>query len=345
VIRAAVIGAGFAAHLHAEALHATGRARVVGVCAPTPASRKAFADRLGATAYADVEALLDAEHPDVVTLALPNDGHEAAAMAAAARGIHVVCEKPLAPTLEAADRMLLACREAGVMLLYAEQLCFAPRYVRVRGLLHEGAFGRVVQVSHRERHGGPHAAWFRDRERSGGGVLLDMGCHGIEVARWLLHKEPVVSVHARTGTFRHEGADVEDHALVTLRFASGALAVVDASWAAPGGIDERLEVLGTHGTVTADLARGASLLVYSDAGVGYAAEKAEHTRGWSWVAPEEARTWGWHAEFTHFVACLEGRAAPVETGEDGRAVLEVVQAAYRSAAEGAEVALGGVVAP
>jgi predicted dehydrogenase len=286
-----------------------------------------------------VGELLDREGLDVICIAAPNVTHAEATLAAAARGVHVVCEKPLARTLEECDAMVAACEDAGVLLLYAEQLCFAPRYVRVRELLDDGAFGRVVQVQHRERHGGPHASWFYDRARSGGGVLLDMGCHGVEVARWLLGKPPVVSVHARTGTFKHRDAGVEDHALLSLRFAGGELALIDASWAAPGGIDERLEVLGTEGAVTADLARGQSLLVYTDAGLAYASEKATTTRGWSWVSHEEARTWGWHAEFEHFVACVEGHAEPQETGRDGRAVLEVVLAAYRSAADGTEIAL------
>ena len=339
MIRAGIAGAGFAASFHAEALTATRRAQVAAVCAPSAASREALAARHGATAYPTVEAMLDAERLDVVTLAMPNEHHLDAALAAAARGVHVICEKPLARTLDECDRMIAACRDAGVLLLYAEQLCFAPRYVRVRELVEAGAFGRLVQVQHRERHSGPHAAWFRDPARAGGGVLLDMGCHGIEVARWLLAREPVVSVHARLGRFTVPEDAVEDHAVVTLRFAGGTLAVIDASWAAPGGIDERLEVLGTHGSVVADLARGQSLNVYTDVGMDYASEKADHTRGWSWVAHDEARTWGWLGEFEHFVDCLEGRAEPVETGADGRAALEIVLAAYRSAAEGREIEL------
>lgn len=339
MIRAGVVGAGFAGAFHAEGLRATRRAQVAAVCSPSERSRDELAARVGARAYPTVEAMLDAERLDVVTLALPNALHADVTVAAAARGVHVICEKPLARTLDECDRMLDACRRAGVLLLYAEQLCFAPRYVRVKELVGSGAFGRVVEIQHRERHGGPHAAWFRDADRAGGGVLLDMGCHGIELARWLLDKEPVTSVHARVGRFTVPDDAVEDHAIMTLRFASGALAVIDASWAAPGGIDERLEVLGTEGAVVADLARGQSLLAYSEPGLDYASEKAARTRGWSWVAHDEARAWGWLDEFEHFVDCVEGSATPRETGADGRAVLEIVLAGYRSAAEGREVSL------
>jgi predicted dehydrogenase len=240
--------------------------------------------------------------------------------------------------LAEADEMLAACRTAGVHLLYGEQLCFAPRYRRVRELIRSGALGTIIQINHWERHGGPHARWFHDPAQSGGGVLLDMGCHGIEVARWLLDKEPVVAVSATLGRHKHPGA-VEDHALATLRFSSGATAVIDASWAAPGGIDERIEVLGTHGAVSVDLARGQSILAYSDVGVGYAAEKVDHERGWFFVSHDEAWVWGWHGQFRHVVDVLLGRVEPEETGHDGRAVLEVVMAAYRSAAERREIDL------
>lgn len=339
MIRVGFVGAAFAAHLHAEGLAATGRVEVAGVVSASPAGRAAFVERWGGTGHATVADLLDAGPLDLLVLAMPNRFHCDATVAAAARGVHVLCEKPLAMNLAEADRMVAACEAAGVHLLYAEQLCFAPRYRRVKELIDSGALGDIVQIQHWERHGGPHASWFHDPALSGGGVLLDMGCHGIEVARWLLGKPAVRSVHARLGIHKHTAGVVDDHAHVTLEFHTGTLAVVDASWAAPGGIDERLEVLGTAGSVVADLARGQSLLVYSDTGVGDAAEKVTAHTGWVHVAHEEARTWGWYGEDAHAVAVLEGRCEPEETGGDGRAVLEVVMAAYRSAAIGAEVTL------
>lgn len=339
VIRVGIIGAAFAGHLHAEGMSATGRAEIAGVVATSASSRQAFVERWGGRGYATTIEMLEAERLDLVVLAMPNRFHCEATLEAAAHGVSVLCEKPLAMNLHEADLMVRACNEAGVHLLYAEQLCFAPRYVRVKELIDSGALGEIVQVQHWERHGGPHAAWFHDPQLSGGGVLLDMGCHGIEVARWLLGKPKVRSVHARLGIHKHLGGVVDDHAFVSIEFESGQLGLIDSSWAAPGGIDERIEVLGTHGSVVADLARGQSLLVYSDVGVGYAAEKVSQQTGWVHVSHEDARTWGWHAEDRHAIDVLEQRCQPVETGSDGRAVLEVVMAAYKSAAIGAEVPL------
>jgi predicted dehydrogenase len=339
VIRAGIVGSRFAANLHAEALLGTGRVEVVAVTSVTEESRATFAERWGVRSYPSVEEMLAAETLDLVSLALPNRFHADATVAAARSGLHVICEKPLALNLYDADRMLAACRDAGVLLLYGEELCFAPRYRRVKALIRDGAFGTIFSLSHRERHSGPHAEWFYDPELSGGGALLDMACHGVELCRWLLDKEPVTSVFCRLGTFRHRESAVEDHAVVSLRFASGAIATIEGSWAATGGIDERLEILGDGGNIVADLARGSAMHAYSEPGVGYASEKAEDTTGWSFVSYEEAWHWGWPQEFAHFVDCVEGLAEPEETGHDGRATLEIVMAAYQSAATGVAVEL------
>src|SRR5262245_24851348 len=123
---------------------------------------------------------------DLVVLGLPNDLHCDATVAAAAAGKHVVCEKPLCLNLAEADRMIDACRRAGVLLMYAEELCFTPKYVRLKQLIDEGALGAVHLVKQCEKHDGPHAGWFWDVRRSGGGVTMDMGCHAVEFFRWLL---------------------------------------------------------------------------------------------------------------------------------------------------------------
>lgn len=253
MLRAGVVGAQFAGTLHAESLLATGRAEVAAVVAPSESSRVSFAARFACRAYPSVEEMLAAEALDMVCLAMPTRLHAEATIRAAAAGVHVICEKPLAMNLAEADAMITACHDAGVHLLYAEQLCFAPRYRKVKELIDTGALGDVIQINHWERHGGPHAAWFHDPAASGGGVTLDMGCHGVELARWLLGRPAVTSVHARIGIFTHRDGEVDDHSLMTLAFAGGALAVIDSSWAQPGGIDERLEVLGTKGVLKADL--------------------------------------------------------------------------------------------
>ena len=103
-----------------------------------------------------------------------------------------------------ADQMVSACRKAGILLMYAEELYFTLKYVRAKQLVDEGALGRVYQVKQSEKHFGPHAGWFWDVTESGGGVLMDMGCHGIEFARWILDRPQVLSVQAHCGTYVHK---------------------------------------------------------------------------------------------------------------------------------------------
>ena len=164
-------------------------------------------------------------------------------------GKHVICEKPLARTLREADEMISACAAAGVLLMYAEEICFAPKYVRAKELADEGALGEVYLVRQTEQHYGPHSDWFWDPEQSGGGVLMDMGCHGIEFARWVLGKPAARTVAAEAGTFVHGGRTrAEDHAIVTIRFDGNRMGLVEASWAKPGGMDDRAEIVGSRGS-------------------------------------------------------------------------------------------------
>jgi predicted dehydrogenase len=259
-------------------------------------------------------------------------------VAAAAAGKHVILEKPIAHTLGDADAILKSCRKHKVMLGYAETLCFSPKYARAKRLVEEGAIGGLYMVKQGERHSGPHSDWFYDVERSGGGVLLDMGCHGIEWARWMYGKPAVKSVSAQLQRVVHRGRTRgDDNSVVILEFQGGGVAVIEDSWAKPGGMDDRAELYGTEGVIYCDLMRGSSMESYSVKGYGYAVEKAGETRGWTFTAFEESYLYGFPHEMRHFVRCIQNGEEPSETGEDGRATLEIIYAAYESAAAGKRV--------
>src|SRR5262249_35675130 len=155
-IRVGLVGSGSVADLHAAAFQMVPDAEVVAVASPTPGKARHFAKERGIPQaledYRDLFALKDV---DLVTLALPNDLHTAAVLAAAQAGKHVVCEKPLCRTLEEADQMIDACRRAGVLLMYAEELCFAPKYVRAKKLVDEGALGKAFLVKPSQHPFGP----------------------------------------------------------------------------------------------------------------------------------------------------------------------------------------------
>src|SRR5450432_2778392 len=182
-----LIGSQFITSIHAEALRACSQADVRAVASPTAGNARAFAQRHGIPRhFTDYRGLLDLPDVDMVVVGVPNDLHCQIALDAAAAGKHVVMEKPLCLNLAEADRMIEACRQANVKLMYAEELCFTPKYVRLKQLVDGGALGQIHLVKQAEKHDGPHAAWFWDVERSGGGVAMDMGCHAVEFFRWLL---------------------------------------------------------------------------------------------------------------------------------------------------------------
>jgi myo-inositol 2-dehydrogenase/D-chiro-inositol 1-dehydrogenase len=336
-----IIGSGFIAEIHAEALRRVPNARVVGCASPTEGKAAAFAERHHVPhGFTDYRRLLELPEVDVVTLCLPNDLHCRATEDAAAAGKHVICEKPLCVTLAEADRMIAACQAAHVKLMYAEELCFTPKYVRAKQLIDEGALGDVYLMKQSEKHDGPHAPWFWDVQRSGGGVTLDMGCHAIEFFRWLLDRRPIASVYATMGTYVHRNkTEGDDNAVVLVEFEGGAVGMAEESWAKPGGMDDRAEVYGSKGVTFADLLHGNALETYSQVGYGYAVEKAGDTRGWSFTMFEELWNYGFPQEMQHFVDCVQHDRTPLVTGEDGKATLEALYAAYWSARTGQKVPL------
>jgi myo-inositol 2-dehydrogenase / D-chiro-inositol 1-dehydrogenase len=336
-----IVGSGFVAEIHAEALRRVPNARIAGAASPGAGRSAAFAQRHGIPhSFNDYRRLLELPEVDVVTLCLPNDLHCEATEAAASAGKHVICEKPLCANLAEADRMIAACRSAGVKLMYAEELCFTPKYVRAKELADEGALGEIYLVKQSEKHNGPHAPWFWDVQRSGGGVALDMGCHAIEFFRWILGKRPISSVYAQMGTYAHrDKTEGDDNSLLLLEFEGGAVGMAEESWAKPGGMDDRAEIHGTRGVTYADLLHGNALETYTEVGYGYAVEKAGDTRGWTFTMFEEIWNYGFPQEMQHFVDCVQHDRQPLETGEDGRATLAAVFAAYESARAGGKVAL------
>jgi predicted dehydrogenase len=178
----------------------------------------------------------------------------------AAAGKHIVIEKPLCLNLAEADRMIEACKKANVKLMYAEELCFTPKYVRLKALLDEGALGKPVLFKQSEKHDGPHADHFWDVERSGGGVTMDMGCHAIQFFRWLNSKNPVKSVYAQMSTSVHTDKTIgEDNSILILEFENGVTALAEESWTKLGGMDDCAEIHGSEGVAYADVLQGNSI--------------------------------------------------------------------------------------
>ncbi len=172
-VKIGIIGSRFQADCIAHSVRMMPEeSEVVAVASPSPGHARAFADRHAIpSVYTDYREMLLDPSIELVSITAPNYLHAQMTMDAARAGKHVVCEKPLCVTLEEADAMIDACNTAGVLLLYAEELFFAPKYVKAKQMADEGAFGRVHLVKQSEKHSGPHADWFWDVSRSGRSVF------------------------------------------------------------------------------------------------------------------------------------------------------------------------------
>ncbi len=336
-----IIGSQFIAAIHAESLKQCVHAKLLAAASPNQQHVRKFAANFGIPhTFTDYRRLLEQPGIDLVVVGVPNHLHCQIALDAAAAGKHVVIEKPLCLNLAEADRMISACKKAKVKLMYGEELCFAPKYVRLKQLLDGGALGQPTLLKQSEKHDGPHAAHFWDVDRSGGGVMMDMGCHAIQFFRWMLGRSKIKSVYAQMSTQVHAAKTRgDDNAILIIEFENGVIGMAEESWTKLGGMDDRAEAHGSKGVAYADLLHGNAIETYSAEGYGYAVEKAGSTKGWSFTIYEEAWNYGFPQEMAHFVDCVRLDQQPLVTGEDGRAVLEVLFAAYESAGAGRKVKL------
>jgi predicted dehydrogenase len=327
-----IIGSQFISSIHVEALKSVTDAQIIAVMSPTKGNAEKFAKKHGIPHFYDViDDLLSREDIHMVIVGAPNKFHCEITLKAAKAKKHIVVEKPLCMNLAEADLMIKTCKEANVKLMYAEELCFTPKYVRLKGLLDEGALGKPILFKQSEKHDGPHADHFWDVERSGGGVTMDMGCHAIQFFRWLNKNNSIKSVYAQMSTSVHTDKTIgDDNAIIIIEFENGVIAMAEESWTKLGGMDDRAEIHGSEGVAYADVLQGNSIQTYSTKGVGYAVEKAGNTVGWSYTMYEEIWNYGFPQEMAHFVDCVKNNKVPLVTGEDGKAVLYVFFAVYES---------------
>lgn len=341
-VKVGVIGSRFQADIHVASMQMhPAEIEVAAVASPTAGNAAKLAKHYGVPlVFHDYREMLKEKDIDMVTITAPNRLHAQMTIDIAKAGKHVVCEKPLCMTLEEADEMVEVCQQQGVLFMYAEELFFTPKYVKAKEMADQGAFGDIYLVKQSEKHYGPHAPWFWDVEQSGGGVFMDMGCHGIAFAYWFYDRVPIKSVMAQMGTYVHsEITKGEDNSLCILEFENGAVALIEDSWARTGGMDDRVEVFGSKGCTYANLHMGNALPTFSETGYGYAVEKAPTTKGWTYPVYEELWNYGFPQEMIHFARCVRGKEEPQATGEDGRVVQEILYAGYKSAGLGAKVEL------
>jgi len=346
-VRVGIVGSQFAADFHADCYDRCDRAEIVAVAALD--NLEAFSSKWGVPhAFEDYNEILARDDIDLVSVCVPNFLHHDVTIAAARAGKHVVCEKPLATSVDDAAEMVDVCAQAGVKLFYAEDWVFAPSLMRAREVIDEGAIGEILYVKAKEVHCGSHSPFARKKDTCGGGALIHLAIHPIGYALHLLQADvnPVVEVVGKMSggldrNYVHKDFQGEDWAVGILKFADGRHAFIEGNYITVGGMDDTLEVYGTEGRVTVDLTFGSNINVYSRPGYGYAIEKADFTHGWTRPAVDEHYNLGYVREIASFVDCVLNDKEPPfgVNGAAGLACMKVVDALYRSAREGRTIAV------
>jgi predicted dehydrogenase len=331
--RITMLGAGLIANFYAAALHSHRRQdRIVNCYSRTLEHASALSAKWNIPRFSnDLDQAIDDPESDVVIVALPNDLHETAVLKAVAAGKAVMCTKPLGRNAAEARRMLAAVESAGVFHAYLEDLVYTPKTLKARSAVESGGIGKVLWVRSRETHPGPHSDWFWDKQRSGGGAIIDMGCHCIEIARTFIGKRVrPVEVMCWGDTHVHP-IEAEDHAVGLVRFQNGAIGQFEVSWTFRGGMDLRDEIAGTQGTIWLNHWLRTGCEMYTATGQsGYVAEKAECETGWLFPVGDEVASLGYAEMFTDALNAMDENHPPQETFYDGYVVNAIMDAAYRS---------------
>jgi len=329
-----ILGGGFIGRFYAESLCGRrGKDIVTVVYARKKETAIRFATDYQVAHYTtEMEEAIAHLETEFVVIALPNYLHEEAVMLCVKHKKAVLCTKPLGRTAEEALRMTLACEEAGVFAGYLEDLCYTPKFLKSVKSVEAGSIGRVLWAKSRETHPGPHSDWFWDIEKAGGGAVLDLGCHCIEIARNFIGKDILpVEVMCWADT-QVKPIDAEDHAIGLVKYENGAIGQFEVSWTFRGGMDLRDEVMGTEGTIWVNsFLRTGFEMFTTGAGTDYVAEKAESTSGWQFPVGDEAHELGYPTMFNDMFDSFEKGVQPRETFYDGYVVNAIVDAAYKSA--------------
>lgn len=329
----AMLGAGLIGRFYTMSLlKYRGQDEVKVVCAKSPDEVKKFAGEFNIPRFTtDIAAAVRDPEVDTVVIGLPNYLHKKAALLAAEAGKSVLCTKPLATTGPEALEMLEAVEKAGVFHGYLEDLVYTPKTLNALAAARKGALGKVLWARSRETHGGPHSDWFWCVEFSGGGAIMDMGCHCIEIGRSFIGKgNRPLEVTCWADTQVHP-INAEDHAVGLVRYDSGAIGQFEVSWTFRGGMDLRDEIAGTEGTIWLNHWLRTGYEMFTGVGQGgYVAEKAEGDTGWLFPVGDEIGALGYVEMFLDMFNSMDAGGRPMEDFYDGYIVNCIIDACYKA---------------
>jgi len=340
-----IVGCGVIAPFHARAIADLQNARLVAVADPTPERARKVASEFGAEDHTDVGELLARPDVDIVCVCVPSGSHAAVGMRVAAAGKHVVVEKPIEVTLEAADRLITACKSNGVELAAISQHRWDPGVRELKELVDSGRLGRLVLGDaivkwYRTQQYYDSSAWRGTLALDGGGALMNQGVHYLDLLQWVMG--PVEHVFARCRTSAHERIEVEDIAVAVLGFKGGAVGVVECATAVYPGLSERLEVTGTGGTAIVEVGELKVRELKDEKGetTPYGGKLASAGgRDQAASSPADIAYRGHREQLADMIQAIESGRRPFIDGAEARKALEIIVAVYESARTGRDVAL------
>lgn len=313
-LRVGVIGCGRVAQDHLPAYQRLEEAVIAAVADVNERVAQSVATQFGAAAYTDYRQMLDRERLDALSICTPPATHAEIALEALARGVHVLCEKPLTITLADAKELVQAVRRGNRILMMASKFRFVEDIVKAKGILDSGILGKIIlfenvfcsRVDMRGR-------WNSRKEVAGGGVLFDNGTHSVDIARFLIG--PIVTVQAQHG-LQVQDLDVEDTSRLYFQSASGVMGSIDLSWSIHKEPDSYISIYGTEGTLS----------------IGWKESKYRQHEKLHWVVFGEgySKQQAFVNQLRHFLRCVRGQEQPMITPLDGLESVRVIEAAYRS---------------
>jgi len=313
------------------------KAKIVALCDVSPERISLMGETLNVTAehrYTDYQQMLDKEELDIVDIATPHGFHEEPAVAAAQYGAHVVLEKPIARTVEEADRMIAVAAKNKVKLAVAHNQIFTPACRETLRIISEGVIGepfliRTEGIGSRHVVGrGKNQNWRITQAGGGGGALIDNGYHQLyRIRAWM--NSPVKRVMAKVGTFFHD-IEVEDLALLLLEHENGGITSLQTGWCAPSGAAGMEEIFGRKGSIRFGQSGPTPISIWT-------------TETKSWEKPEleteEPDRLGFPTFLQRYVEAIEKDGPVPVSGEDSREILNIVTAAYESGRTGKAIEL------
>ncbi len=340
-----IIGCGMISSFHAKAIADVRGAKLIGCFDRVPKSADRLAEETGCKAYHDLDEMLANPLIQAVTVGTPSGTHMEPAVAAANAGKHVIVEKPLEITLKRCDAIINACKKNNVKLAAIFPARFHSSSQKLRKAVDEGRFGRMTL-------GDAYVKWFRTQayydsgawrgtwEMDGGGALMNQAIHSVDLLTWLMG--PVVEVRAQVATLAHERIAVEDTAVATLRFANGALGVIEASTAAFPGYLKRIELHGSQGSAVIEEEDVVKWDFAKSNKRDDAIREEMSNRKSSGGGASDPSAIGHHGhalQFEDLLAAVKKDREPSVNGPEGRRSVEIILAIYKAAETGKAVSL------